>query len=577
MVGVRNPMPGVVYPSSEDLRYYLEHGALTEETLVEALMDMFARHGDHPAVSEPGITITHRELDEITDRAASAFIKLGLRPLDRVVFQIANCKELLFGFIGCLKAGLIPICTLAAHRRQEIGYLGRHAGAKAHIVRGDDPKFDFVQFALDMRQEIPTMAHTIVMRAPRPHDGDNVHDFANLILAEDAEEAHALVRGMERDPYQVAVFQLSGGTSGVPKIIPRFQNEYLYTMRAYAKWHGHDERMVAYTPNPMLHNAPMICYWGPVLLCGGEVAISPSLDINVIAEIVRTRRPTWYCIPPVILNRLIAAGLFDREIFSSARGCKVSNSAPKYRAVTGTPAYHLYGMTEGLIVSCRKGDPAEVLAGTVGRPISELDQIRIVTPGTEDDVRPGDVGELIYKGPCTTRGYYDAADRNKEAFTSDGFFRSGDLMREHLIEGQRYISFEGRVKDVVSRGGEKINCEEVERVAVGHPAIAQIAIVAMPDPDYGERACAFVIPKPSQAGLSVAELGAYLEREGLAKFKWPERIEIVSEFPLTASGKLSKPLLREMITRKVKDEAERTAVHSPRSAGADGPRVVELR
>jgi non-ribosomal peptide synthetase component E (peptide arylation enzyme) len=556
MVGVKNPMPGVVYPSNDDLRYYLSEGALTEETLVEAFMDTFARHADDVAVSEPGVLVTHREFHDITDRAAAAFLRLGLKPLDRVVFQIANSKELLYAFFGCLKAGLIPICTLAAHRKQEIGYLGRHAAATAHVVAGDDAKFDFVRFALDVRQEIPTMAHTIVMRAPDGLAGPGVHDFAALVRNEDAGQARAQISRIERDPYQVVVFQLSGGTSGVPKIIPRFQNEYLYTMRAYARWHGHEPGMVAYTPNPLLHNAPMICYWGPVLLCGGEVAISPSLDVEVVAEVLRTRRPSWLCIPPVILNRMAAAGLFDRDFFSRARGCKVSNSAPKFTALTGAPAFHLYGMTEGLISSCRKSDSSDALAVTVGQPISPLDRTKILVPGTEQEAAFGELGELVFRGPCTTRGYYNAPERNREAFTSDGFFRSGDLMRTHRIDGKTYLSFEGRVKDVVSRGGEKINCEEVERLAVGHPKIAQISIVAMPDEDYGERACAFVILKSDAVTLTVAELGAYLERIGLAKFKWPERIEIVSEFPLTASGKLSKYLLREKIARMVRDETE---------------------
>lgn len=184
---------------------------------------------------------------------------------------------------------------------------------------------------------------------------------------------------------------------------------------------------------------------------------------------------------------------------------------------------------------------------TVGRPLSPHDEIKILAPGSERELADGEIGELVIRGPCTILGYFDAEERNKVAFTSDGFYRSGDLMRIKVIQGTRYLVFEGRLKDVVSRGGEKINCEEIERVALSHPNVNAIAVVAMPDRTYGEKACAFVIPAPGQT-LSVVDLGEFLGQQGLAKFKWPERLELVSEFPLTSSGKLSKPKLRELIT-----------------------------
>lgn len=146
------------------------------------------------------------------------------------------------------------------------------------------------------------------------------------------------------------------------------------------------------------------------------------------------------------------------------------------------------------------------------------------------------------------RGYYDAEERNREVFTADGFYRSGDLMREREIDGKAYLVFEGRIKDVVSRGGEKINCQEVERVAIGHPKVAAVSIVPMPDPLYGERACAFVIPKGTTGAPSVRELADFLVEAGLAKFKCPERIEAVPEFPMTSAGKISKTRLREILT-----------------------------
>jgi 2,3-dihydroxybenzoate-AMP ligase len=554
-VGVQEPLAGVVYQSPARLKAYVDAGVLTQDTLVSAFADAVRSHPERTALSEVDWSCTYTELDVVTDKAASAFLRLGLKPLDRVLFQLPNTKELVVAFLGCLKAGLIPICTLAAHRQIEIGYLGKHASARAHIVPASDPRFDFIGFAQEMRQQIPGMNVTIATKGDAASLGNRAHSLEALIAAEDATEAKRRVAAIAHDPFQVALFQLSGGTTDVPKIIPRFHNEYLYTLRTVIDFHGFDETLVAYTPNPMLHNAPMACVWGPAIFFGGEVAISPSLEAAAVGPLLTQRQPNWMLLPPVVLLRLKEAGWFDRIDFAKARwGFSVTSAVQRFRTfVGGAPAWPLFGMTEGLLAYCNASDPDEAQHTTVGRPLSLHDEVRILEPGSERELADGEIGELAVRGPCTIAGYFDAEDRNKVAFTSDGLYRSGDLMRTRIIGDRRYLVFEGRLKDVVSRGGEKINCEEIERVSANHPAIMSIAVVAMPDRTYGERACAFVIPSPGKT-LTVPELGAFLERQGLAKFKWPERIELVPEFPLTSSGKLSKPKLREQITGILQQE-----------------------
>jgi non-ribosomal peptide synthetase component E (peptide arylation enzyme) len=559
MNAVRKPIPGVVYPPAPTLQRYVEHGVLTHETLVDGLAHAVRTHPDRVAVSEQGALITYRELDAITDRAALAFIKLGLKPLDPVIFQVANTKEMVCAFIACLKAGLIPLCTLAAHRQQEIGYLGRHCGVVAHIIDGDDPKFDFLEFAREVRSGVPTLRTTIVLRAAPGSLGAGEHDFDALVAGADAGEAARALTDVERDPFQVALYQLSGGTSGVPKIIPRFHNEFLYTMRTVIDWHKLDEHTVAYMPAPLMHNAPMACFWGPALLSGGEVAVLRGLDLDAIGALFAERRPNWMLIAPPILWRLKERGLLTAESFAHVRGFTTINNAAKLRALTGAPVYTIFGMTEGLLCWTRDGDPQEVLDTTVGQPLSPFDEVRLLEPGTERDVAEGDVGELVVRGPCTLHGYFDAEERNRQAFTSDGYYRSGDLMSHVRIDGKLYLKFWGRIKDVIDRGGEKINAEEVELACADHPKVGAIAIVPMPDPEYGERACAFVIPSPGSAHVTVAELGAHLGGKGLAKFKWPERVEVVQQFPLTASAKLSKPLLKDMIATILADERQRAS------------------
>jgi 2,3-dihydroxybenzoate-AMP ligase len=552
-IGVRQTIPGVVYQTEARLQRYVDAGVLTDETLVSAFTDAVKKFPDRVALSEVNWTCTYRELDALTDRAASAFLRLGLKPLDRMLFQLPNSKELVIALLGCLKAGVIPICTLAAHRQIEIGYLGRHAEARAHIVPASDPRFDFLPFAAEMRQMVPSLTVTIATKGDPAKPGADAHSLEALIEAEDPVEAQRKVQAIRLDPYQVALFQLSGGTTDVPKIIPRFHNEYLYTLRTVVDFHSLDETVVSYTPNPMMHNHPMAGVWGPALFFGGEVAISNSLEAAAVGPLLAQRRPNWVAMPPVLLFRLKETGWLDRLDFSGVTFTLLSGISRFRSFVNGAEARPIFGMTEGLLAYCNASDSTEAHQNTVGRALSEHDEIRILEPGTERVLADDAIGELAVRGPCTISGYFNAEERNKVAFTSDGFYRSGDLMKTTVIDGRRYLVFAGRLKDVVSRGGEKINCEEVERIAVGHPAIGAIAIVAMPDRTYGERACAFVIPLPGQT-VTVAELGAFLGRQGLAKFKWPERIELVAEFPVTSSGKLSKPKLRDQIAEIVQRE-----------------------
>ena len=553
MVGVRTPIPGVVYLPEADWSHYVAVGALTHETLTGAYRRAFAEHAERIALSGPSDTMTYAELDGLSDRGAAALWRLGLRPTDRVLFQMRNCKELLVAFFACLKIGVIPVCTLAAHREQEIGYLGAHASAKAHFVHGDDARFDTAAFALRMAQEIPSMRHVIIVRDGGARPGALA--FSELIAAEDPASARALVDGVELEPRQVVAFQLSGGTSGVPKIIPRFQSEYLCAMRSVRDFMGLTADTVTFTPNPFMHNAPMACFWGPTLLVGGEVAIADGASLQDIEATLAARRPTWIAMAKVHLMRLIEAGGVERLSFDNVLGFAVPDSAKRLSELLRAPCLPMYGMTEGLLGHAAPDDPDETIEFTVGRSTSPFDEIRIVEPGTETDLPEGQVGELLVRGPSTIRGYFSAPERDAEALTADGFYRSGDLMSFRTVQGVRNLVFHGRVKDVIDRGGEKINCGEVETAIGRLPAVGSVACVAMPDPLYGERMCAFIALREDEPPLGLEALRQHLSGLGLAKFKWPERIELVDELPATTSGKVSKPLMREIIAAKLKAEA----------------------
>jgi non-ribosomal peptide synthetase component E (peptide arylation enzyme) len=232
-------------------------------------------------------------------------------------------------------------------------------------------------------------------------------------------------------------------------------------------------------------------------------------------------------------------------------GSKLSPEiAVRIKPELGCDVQQVLGMAEGPLFWTRRDDPIEVSLNTQGRPQSPGDEFKIVDPDTG---REGEVGELWCRGPHTIRGYYRAPDHNAKAFTEDGFYKSGDLVRLHPTGN---VIVEGRIKDCINRGGEKVSAEEVENHILAHPAVANCAYVAMPDPVLGERACVYVIPRKGNA-VTLKELNGFLiEERKIAKFKLPERLEIVDAFPLTAVGKVNKNALRKMIADKMRNECQ---------------------
>jgi 2,3-dihydroxybenzoate-AMP ligase len=220
----------------------------------------------------------------------------------------------------------------------------------------------------------------------------------------------------------------------------------------------------------------------------------------------------------------------------------------RVETVFGCTFVECYGTSEGLIVQTRLDDPPTIRFESSGRPVSPADEIKIIDEAG-DELPDGEVGELVARGPYTIRGYYNNPEADAAAFTADGFYRMGDAVTRR--EG--YLYAVGRKKDVINRGGEKISCEEVEEHLHAHPKIAGACVVPMPDPVYGERGCAFVIAKSGQS-LDFGELKSFLVGRQIAKFKIPERLELVAQFPLSPAGKILRRELRRIIEEMVEAE-----------------------
>ncbi len=286
---VREPLPGVVYPPADKVARYKAAGVLGDTTLGQALHEAALRHADRIALVGGSRRWTYRELDEITDKVAAALLKLGLKPLDRVIMQIGNVPEFFFAAYGCFKAGLVPVCTLAAHRESEIGFLAPFTDARAHFVQGNLAKFDLCAFAVEMQPQ-SGVAHIIATGgAKRP----GVHSLEALIAGIDAKEARRAIEALKIDPWNVAIFQLSGGTTGLPKVIPRFHNDYLYNSVAVADWVGVTKDTVVYWPLPAVHNAGMVGFNLPTHLRGGTVCVTEEVDADTFLSTIARERVTY--------------------------------------------------------------------------------------------------------------------------------------------------------------------------------------------------------------------------------------------------------------------------------------------
>lgn len=538
------PIEGVVYPSGADAAMATSQGDWIPMTAGDLVRNKAKTSPEKTLIITDKVNLSYVQFDTRTEILAASLLNLGLQSGDRVIFQMGTIPETLIALFACYKAGLMPVCTLPQHREFEISTITHLTQAKAHFVQADfDQKFNLVDFAHRLSKKNRSIKHIIVARGDS-QDTDSLEQLASLMSITEARERLSKIAISSQD---VVTFQLSGGSTGVPKIIPRFHGEYLGQAHSIVKRHRFTDSEVAIWPLPLIHNAAMLLIVLPILLSSGTILLQQRFEIQSFLSAIKQHRVTFAgSIGPV------APSLLDREVaendLCSLRMFFALDRADAIEEHLKIPTTNLYGITEGLLMTCAPEDPKAIRFKTTGYPTCSSDQIKVLRPGTEEAVNEG---ELCFRGPYTLRGYYNAPEINATSFTSDGFFRTGDIVRSESYNKQTVYTFLGRLKDNISRGGEKFAAEEVERMIVLHPAIADAKVVAMPDRYLGEKACVFVILRFGHECPTVAELGIFLTERGMARYKHPERIEILETFPVTQVGKIDKMALRKLISAKI--------------------------
>ncbi len=554
------PLPRIDVPGTPDLptwpgdvaERYRDAGYWTGQTFGELLRERAAATPDAEAVvGADGTRWTYADLDRRASELAGGLAARGVRRGDRVVIWLPNEPAFCEVLLGCMRLGAIPVMALPAHRGSELRHLAAHSEAVALVTVGTRPRVDHAAIAAEIQADAPFLRLVVVDGTPR--DGQTALDDLRGTPLDDA--AHTGPASSD-----LALLQLSGGTTGLPKLIPRTHDDYLYSVRVSAEVCELTPQTRYLVTLPAAHNFPLS---SPgilgVLWAGGTVVLCPSPDPQTALGLIERERITLTgVVPPLaiawieaVAGALAAAdgadGAAPAVDISSLEVLQVGGAkldaevAARVEPVLGARLQQVFGMAEGLVNYTRREDSAELVATTQGRPMSAGDEVHVVD---EDDepVPPGETGALLTRGPYTIRGYYRAAEHNSTAFTEDGFYRTGDLVRQ-LPTG--HLQVVGRAKEQINRGGEKIAPAEVEHHLLAHPAVLDACVVGVPDERLGERSWAVVVPRGERP--TPASLRKFVRERGVAAFKVPDRIAFVPAFPTTGVGKVSRRELRTLL------------------------------
>lgn len=536
-----------VWPE-ELARLYRQKGYWRGETFGSMLRERARAHPERIALVEGETRWSYAELDRRADLLAAGFLAEGLKPGDRVIVHLPNVLAFFPVVFGLFRAGILPVYALPAHRITEIEHFARSAEAVGYVIADSQDGFDYRDLATELRQRVPAVAHVFVAGDAGP--------FRALDEVSRAGEA-ASTPATGPQPSDVAFMQISGGSTGLSKLIPRTHDDYIYTLRASAEICGLDGDSVFLVVLPMAHNYPMS---SPgvlgALYAGSRIVLCPSPSPEVAFPLIeRERADMVSLVPPLLLVWLDAAEQTKHDL-SSLRVMQVGGAklipevARRVRPLLGVQLQQVFGMAEGLVNYTRLDDDDETMIGTQGRPISSDDEIRLVDD-QDRDVPAGEPGNLLTRGPYTIRGYHNNPTANARSFTEDGFYRTGDIVR---LTERGYLVVQGRAGDHINRGGEKISAEEVEDHLLAHPGVFDAAVVSMPDEYLGERSCAFIIARGEKP--RAVDLKRWIRERGLAAFKVPDQVVFVDKFAATAAGKISRKELRASLRAMLAEQAQ---------------------
>jgi len=502
------------------------------------------------AVVDDRTRLTYEELRKNVDKLALGFLNLGIQKGDSVLLQLPNWAEYVYSYFAIQKVGAIPIVLISGYKQLEVGHLARLTEAKAWIVPEAYRKIDYTSFIDNVKQINPQLEHIISVRATKGVKGftARLEDLMQQNL--NAENTGKLLR-QRPEPTDVAHIIPSGGTTGLPKGIPRTHNDYLCNVEYLHKGWEMTTNDVCLVVVPVGHNLALLNVVGSIFFCF-KLVLSDSTNPVDICDVIQREKVTYMPTVPSLVRRIIEIPDLKKYNLTSLKKISAGGepSTPElirevYNKLSCT-YINEFGMTEGLLCRTSLTDDIETICNTVGKPCCPYDEIKIIDED-EAELPPNTDGELATKGPGIFAGYLKYIEENKKSFTKNGFFKTGDMAR---IDSMGYLKITGRIKDVIIRGGENISPPQIEELLCAHPDIADAAVIGMPDKDLGEKVCAYVRPA-SGIVIDPEKIKSFMEQSGASKLLIPERFEFVDMIPMTEAGKHDKKALKNDIVQKL--------------------------
>ncbi|AYO20602.1 (2,3-dihydroxybenzoyl)adenylate synthase [Vibrio owensii] len=518
---------------------YRQAGFWIDQTIPQMLQASANQFPEQTALVEGERQWTYQSLVEQVDQLAAGFqSNLNLKSGDKAVLHLPNIGEFYLSFFALLKIGVQPILVLPAHRYSEIRYFCHFTEAKV-LITAPQMGVNTAEIAQQVAAELPSLKH-IVWAGETSLMPIGGQELKSLFLT-DAELS-------EKQGEDFAFFQLSGGTTGTPKLIPRTHTDYLYSVRASNEVCQFSDQTRYLCVLPAAHNFPLSSPGAlGCLMVGGTVVLAPDATPQTAFALIEKHQITVAAlVPPLALLWLDEAGRTQHDIRSlevlQVGGARFSEEAAKrVKPELGCTLQQVFGMAEGLVNYTRLDDPESEIISTQGRPMSSADELLILDE-MGNPVPQGTEGILFVRGPYTIQGYYQAPEHNQRSFNEQGYYRTGDIV---VLTELGNLQVVGRDKDQINRGGEKIAAEEVENHLLAHDSVHDAAVIAVPDDYLGERSCAALVcpqqnPKP-------IEIKRFLRGRGLADFKIPDRVIFVDVLPKTPVGKINKNKLLELV------------------------------
>jgi len=482
--------------------------------------------------------VTWSALKVESDRVAGALLALGVQPAENVAFQLPNRLEFVTIALGTLRAGAVCEPLMPIFRERELEFMLRESGARVLFVPDTFRGRDHAGMAAALREVLPGLEHVIVLGegdGPPPLETGTYQYGTDTYQSPRGADFPALT------PERHAQLLFTSGTSGEPKGALHRHEVLDRAADHHIEHFGLGGEDVIYSPSPLAHQTGFLYGMWIALRLGVPLVLQEVWDAEVGLDAMRRFGVTFVQAATPFLADLTRVSeergqAPDQLRTFVATGAAIPRElARRARDVLGTEVGGAWGTTESCLgCAFAPGDPPELAWGSDGRALAGV-SLRVV----DDSGMPlpaGEEGNFEVHTDCLFDGYLNRPELTAEVVTDDGWYRTGDLAR---IDDQGYVRITGRIKDVINRGGEKVPVAEIEQLLHAHPAVRDVAIVAMPDERLGERACAFMIGE-----LDFDTMLEYLDSQRVSKTYWPERLELVESLPRTPSGKIQKFVLR---------------------------------